>query len=75
MIESVTKHLNGLMLKNQIRIHTFRIDIWNGIINRIINDLDSPFYEVKNSMISYFIALLEGFPNQIVLFLFSNFEI
>lgn len=75
LIETVTKHLNGLMLKNQIRIHTYWIDIWNGIINRIIDDLDSPFYEVKNAMISYFIALLEGFPDVIVSFLFTNFEI
>jgi hypothetical protein len=44
-------------------------------MNRIIDDLDSPFYEVKNAMIRYFMALLEGFHDKIVSFLFTNFEI
>lgn len=44
-------------------------------MDRIIDDLDSPFYGVKNAVIRYFISLLEGFPNQIVSFLFTNFEI
>lgn len=74
-IESVTKHLNGLMLTNQKRIYTYRIDIWKGIINRIVDDLDSSFYDIKNAIISYYMALLEGFPDEIVSFMFSNLEI
>ena len=49
--------------------------MWNGVMTRVIDDLNSPFYEVKNSMITYFLALLEGLNNQIVAFLYSNFEI
>lgn len=44
IIESVTKNLTGPMLDNQLQIHTYRTDIWNGILNRIVDDLDSPFY-------------------------------
>lgn len=75
LVEHTTKYLNGFEVNNQKKIYKYKIDIWVGIINRIVNDLDSPIYIVKDSIISYFNALLEGFENVIVGFLFSNLEI
>ena len=46
LLDVVTENLQGPCLKNQLNIYTYRIDIWTGIISRIIDDTDSEFYEM-----------------------------
>lgn len=46
-----------------------------GIMQRIIDDLDSNFYEVKLAIINYYLALLEGLNEKIVSFVSANIKI
>ncbi len=59
----VNEHLTGPYLGNIELIYRFRIDIWSGLITRIIDDIDSKFYEVKMACLQYISALLEGLNN------------
>jgi hypothetical protein len=75
VMENVTEMLTGPSKPNQMKIYIYRIDMWTGIINRIIDDIDSKFYEVKLSCLMYISALLEGLTDDIVRFMGSNFEV
>ena len=75
MFSMVSEYITGPHEANQLQIYRFRIDIWYGIINRIIDNVDSQFYEVKLACLNYISALLEGLNNDIVLFLASNFQV
>lgn len=71
----VTEFLTGPCEKNQLTVYRFRIDIWNGIINRLVDDIDSRFYEVKLACLNFISALLEKQNNLIVSFMGSNLQI
>lgn len=75
LMDNVTEMVNGPCKMNQLKIYCFRVDMWTGIVNRIIDDLDSKFYEVKLSCLCYFSALLEGLDDTIVQFMGSNLEV
>ena len=75
MFTMVNEYLTGPCLENQRKIYRYRIDIWNGIIVRIIDDVNSNFYEVKLACLTYISSLLEGLDNEIVSFMASNFQI
>lgn len=72
LMEHTLEHLTGPCPTNQLKIYWFRIDIWTGIVTRIIDDTDSDFYEVKMSCLLYLSALLEGLHDNIVNFMSSN---
>ena len=46
-----------------------------GIMEWIIDDLDSNFYEVKLAIINFYLALLEGLNEDIVSFISANIKI
>jgi hypothetical protein len=75
VMENVSEMLNGPCKANQLQIYTYRIDMWTGIINRVVDDIDSKLYEVKLACINYISALLEGLDNKIVQFMGSNLEV
>lgn len=75
VMENVTEMLSGPCKPNQMKIYVYRIDMWTGIINRVIDDIDSKFYEVKLSCLLYISALLEGLSDEIVKFMGSNLEV
>ena len=75
MFTMVSEYLTGPCQDNQLKIYRYRIDIWNGIITRIIDDVDSNFYEVKLACLTYISSLLEGLNNEIISFMSSNFQI
>lgn len=71
----MTEHLTGPYIANSIKIYRYRPDIWMGIMQRIIDDLDSNFYEVKLAIVDYYLALLEGLNETIVSFVSANIKI
>lgn len=75
LFSQVTEYINGPCLENQLKIYRFRIDLWNGIINRIVDDIDSKFYEVKLACLIFVKALMEGLDNDIITFMGSNLQI
>lgn len=75
LFAQVTEFITGPCLENQLKIYRFRIDLWSGIINRIIDDLDSRFYEVKLACLNFISGLMEGQDNNIVIYMGSNFQI
>lgn len=75
LFSQVTEFLTGPCLTNQLHIYRYRIDLWNGIINRMVDDLDSRFYEVKLACLYFISGLLEGLNNDIVTFMGSNLQI
>jgi len=52
--------LNGPCPENQRQIYRYRSDLWNGIIERIVNDIDSDFYRLKDATLTYITSLIEG---------------
>ena len=75
LLDVVTENLQGPCLKNQLNIYRYRIDIWTGIISRIIDDTDSEFYEMQISCIGFIKALLEDNNPSITSFFGSNLKI
>ena len=75
LMDHTTEHFTGPCLKNQLKIYMYRIDIWAGIIKRVINDTDSDFYKLKLSCLFYISGLLEGLNDSIVTLMGSNFQI
>jgi hypothetical protein len=75
VIENVTEMVSGPCKENQLKIYIFRIDMWTGIINRIVDDIDSKLYDVKLACLCYLSALMEGLDNTIVHFMGSNLEV
>ena len=75
LFDHTLEHLTGPCLKNQLKIYVFRIDIWTGIIVRVVDDTDSDFYHVKKSCLDYISSLLEGINNEIIMHMGSNLQI
>lgn len=75
LMDHTLEHLTGPCLSNQLKIYVYRIDIWTGLIIRVVDDTDSDFYQVKNSCLDYISALLEGLDNKIILHMGSNLQI
>ena len=73
----VNEHITGPRRVNQMMIveeanHFIR---WRGIIERVIDDLDSNFYEVKLACLIFINSLLEGLDDTIVSFMGINLNV
>lgn len=55
-----------------MKIYVYRIDIWMNILIRNIQDLHSPFYDLKNCLTDYFLSIAGGEKAQIVKFYGAN---
>ena len=75
LMDHTTEHFTGPCLKNQLKVYVYRIDIWSGIIKRIIDDTDSDFYHLKLSCLNYISGLLEGLDDRIITIMGANFQI
>ena len=69
------QYLTGPCLKNQRDIYKSGIYFWEGIIVRVIDNIDSNFYEVKLACLTYIDALMDGIDEKIVFFIASNFSV
>lgn len=47
---------------NQNKIYIYRTDCWMGIMNRVIDNMDSNAYNIKETVIDYFTSLSEENP-------------
>lgn len=56
-------------------IYKYRDDVYNGYINRIIDDVDSDFYHVKLGCIYYIKSLLQAQDNKITVELIQRYDI
>jgi hypothetical protein len=41
-------------------LYLYRTDIWNGVISRVIQDVDSYFYVYKEKTLDFIMGLMEG---------------
>ena len=78
MFEGLTEFITGPCIYNQFLIYCYRIDIWVSYISRVINDTDSPFYELKYNCLIYLMSFIEGLEDgknrKIVEFMGNNIE-
>lgn len=74
-IEGMTELINGGISLGDSLIYYKRMDIFVGIIFRVINDLDSTFYDLKENVIVYIQALLERQDTDIIEFVGRNFSV
>lgn len=70
--ECLTEFINGPCLPNQELLHRYRIDMWMGIITRVVDDIDSPFFEVKNWCLTYIHSFTEGLNEKLLQFMSQN---
>ena len=56
----ITEFVNGPCPFNQRMIYRYRIDMWMGYIRRMIDDVNSKFYFIKDRSIEYITSLMEG---------------
>lgn len=71
----MTEFINGGAVRTQFQIYTYKIDIWVGIILRIIDNVDSQFYVLKENILAYILGLTEGYDKDIINFMATNFPI
>ena len=75
LIVGMTEFINGGAVKTQFEIYKYKVDIWVGIVLRIIDDVDSQFYQLKENILSYLLGLTEGYDKNIINFMATNFPI
>lgn len=71
----VTEFVTGPCLKNQLRIYNKYMFLWNGILTRVVEDVDSNFYLVKLAVLSYIQGLLQGLNLEIVDYMSNQLQI
>ena len=71
----MTEFINGGAVKTQFEVYKYKIEVWVGIILRIIDDVDSQFYELKENILTFILGLTEGYDFDIINFLAINFPI
>ena len=69
ILTNITEYVIGPSLNNQLLVFNQSALIWNGIINRIVDDIDSDFYKVKLATLIYLNGLLQGLNQEIVDFM------
>lgn len=74
-IECLTEFINGGICSGAEKLYNKRMDIFVGIVFRIIDDLDSSFYELKNNVIVYISALIETPNPDVTEFVAQNFSV
>lgn len=67
VLSNILKHPEA-----QMKIYVYRIDIWMNLMIININDLDSPFYDLKDCLTDYFLSIAGGEKPQIVKFYGAN---
>jgi hypothetical protein len=55
----ISECVAGPYKPNQDRIYTFRTDFWMSVVNRIVDNMTSNCYEMKDTMLDYIIAITE----------------
>lgn len=75
LVEGMTEFINGGKTIGQEIVYQKRIDIYVGIIMRVVDDVDSSFYVLKYNILLYICATLEGLDKKIVEFVASNFSV
>ena len=60
IFEIVTEFVNGPCPKNQRTIYKYRTDMWIGMLDRDILDVNSTFYIIKDKILDYITGLIEG---------------
>jgi hypothetical protein len=63
MFEGVSEFLSGPCISNQAKIYNYKIDIWTAYIHRVIDDIDSSFYQVKYQCLKYVRSFIEGYES------------
>ena len=58
--EVMTELVNGPCPFNQRLVYRYRTDMYMGLIKRTIDDVDSIFYQLKDTVINYVMSLIEG---------------
>lgn len=53
LLDIVTEFVNGPCQKNQRQVYRYRGDIWTGLIYRVIDDMDSHFYFLKEKVLDF----------------------
>ena len=71
----MTEFINGGAVKTQFEIYKYKIDVWVGIILRVIDDIDSEFYSLKENILTFLLGLTEGHDKSIIGFMATNFPI
>ena len=75
LMDHITVYIKGSSSINRLKIYNYRLDIWTGIIKRIVDDTNSDFYQVKMSCLIYISTFLEEFDKEIIISMGKNFLI
>ena len=60
--------LNGPCPQNQMQVYTFKTDTWMGIVRRVVDNINSNLFELKETQIDYLAALMEDNETTVVFF-------
>lgn len=56
----LNEFVNGPCPYNQRLLFRYKVDVWVGLIRRIVDDVNSDFYSLKENAIDYLTSLMEG---------------
>ncbi len=74
-IELLTEFINGGLCISAERLYFKRMDVFVGMFFRVVDDLDSFFYELKDNVIVYINALIERDNPSVIEFVARNFSV
>ena len=62
LIQILSELVNGSNLHSQAMIYGYNLDVYLSLVNRIVDDINSPFYKMKLESIYYFKYLSDDIP-------------
>lgn len=74
-IECLTEFINGGVSQGANKLYFRRMNVFVGIFFRVVDDLDSEFYDLKINVIVYLTALIETKNNDKIEFIARNFSV
>ena len=75
MLRCIIDMLTGPCKLNQKMIYTKGVMVWLNLFKRVINDLDSHYYDLMNMVLDYLLSLIEGNTREILESFATTFDI
>lgn len=75
VMTNLTEFVTGPCVPNQLRIYDKQTYIWNGILNRYVEDIDDNFYHVKLAVLEYIMGMIQGFNHAIIDFMSQQLQV
>jgi len=75
IFDNMAAYVSGPHIDSIDKIYTYIYDRYKGVYKRFINDINSRFHELKNSICDFLVSMTEGYDEKVINYMTVNFEI